>query len=447
MPVLRLNHLLQAAIALAGCLGWFRGSWGGETQIFEKPIRLQADGQDIDTGDALGHSGPCLADVDGDGLRDLVVGDFSGKFRIYRNVGTQDAPKYTWSAFLMGGPVEAKVPIYCCVGSSPHFADFDGDGKPDLLSGAYDPGECYLFRGLGEGKFAARQTIVDKAGNPVIRSTEHQSVGSWPVTVDWDNDGDLDLLVGTFIGTMFVRMNEGSAQKPAFSDTNLHVEADGELLRVPGGMSGHAAAAVCDFDNDGLWDILSGCETGAVYWYRNVGTRGAPRFAAAEALVPAHAGNGYDEIMESDADVVPGIRSQISACDYNGDGKVDLLVGDFRTTLTPKQNLTSRERSKLLAGYQEIKDAQENLRKANEPARIEYCREFPGDECFSLEAQSAWRARALKLSQSKEYREWQKKARTDISQPLGQYLVKPPRPGRFNDYCTCHGYVWLFLHK
>ena len=47
--------------------------------------------------------------------------------------------------------------------------DFDGDGKLDLVSGSYDPGEVYLFRGLGRGKFAAREVICDKAGKPIVK--------------------------------------------------------------------------------------------------------------------------------------------------------------------------------------------------------------------------------------------------------------------------------------
>jgi hypothetical protein len=447
MPTIRLGWLLPAAITFLSFFGWCCVSCGEEGPIFEKPLRLQADGKDIDTGDALGHSGPCLADADGDGLRDLVVGDFSGKFRIYRNVGSQNAPQFAGASFLMAGPVEAKVPIYCCVGSSPHFADFDGDGKPDLLSGSYDPGECYLFRGLGSGKYAERETILDKAGNPVSRTTEHQSVGSWPVMIDWDNDGDLDLLVGTFIGTMFVRLNDGSAQKPEFSESNLNVEADGELLRVPSGMSGHAAPAVCDWDGDGLWDILSGSESGAVYFYRNVGTLGSPKFAAAETLVQEHEGNGYDELLDQGAKPVPGIRSQIAVADFNGDGKIDLLLGEFCTTLTPKPGLTATEHAKLLSLYEGVREAQANLRTANEKARVAFCKQFPGDECFSVAATLAWREQVIKMAQDRKYKAWQTKAKTNLPEMLAAYLAKPSRPERFNDYCTCHGYVWLFLRK
>ncbi len=85
----------------------------------------------------------------------------------------------------MAGGVEAQVEIYCCMGSSPTFADFDGDGTLDLLSGSYDPGECYWFRGLGQGQFAARETIVDSSGIPVSRNPAERPGGS-PVMLDWD---------------------------------------------------------------------------------------------------------------------------------------------------------------------------------------------------------------------------------------------------------------------
>ena len=66
----------------------------------------------IDSGPHWAHSGPCLHDVDGDGRRDLLVGDFSGLFRLYRNVGTDREPKFAAGEVLKAGGVEAKVPIY-----------------------------------------------------------------------------------------------------------------------------------------------------------------------------------------------------------------------------------------------------------------------------------------------------------------------------------------------
>jgi hypothetical protein len=439
--------LVSMALALLAAVGH---ALAEDAAVFHRPVRLQADGADIDTGQAWGHSGPCLADYDGDGLRDLIVGDFSGKFRLFRNVGANKEPKFTRSGLLMAGMVEAEVPIYCCIGSSPHFVDYDGDGKLDVISGSYDPGECYLFRGLGGGQYAARETIVDQSGRPVLRRPDqkqsHHSFGSWPVMVDWDNDGDLDLLVGSFDGSMFVRLNEGSRKNPKLASTNLIVQSARKELKVPPDPAGHAAPAIADWDNDGRWDILSGSASGAVYFYRNVGAAGSPQFAAPQLLVAEHKGDGYDELLESDAEPVPGIRSQIAVADYNLDGKLDLLVGDFCTTITLRPNLTADERKRLDRFRTDIGAASTGIKQAQGKLQDEFDKRYSGDEIYSDEAVAEY-AKAYKAMREKtDYKEWEAKI-TELNKAMETYLVKPASPGTINEYSTARGYVWLFLRK
>lgn len=83
-----------------------------EKGLFHPPVRLTAADGVIDSGAAWGHCGPWVADVDGDGVRDLVVGDFSGLFRFYRNEGDNRKPRYAKAVNLQAGGVDAKVPIY-----------------------------------------------------------------------------------------------------------------------------------------------------------------------------------------------------------------------------------------------------------------------------------------------------------------------------------------------
>ena len=80
--------------------------------LFEQPFRLKIKiGVFVDTGDDAGFAGPTLADIDGDGLQDLVVGQFSGLFRVYRNVGTEKKPVYAKHYFLKAGGELAGVPM------------------------------------------------------------------------------------------------------------------------------------------------------------------------------------------------------------------------------------------------------------------------------------------------------------------------------------------------
>ncbi len=82
----------------------------------EPPVRLEAGGKPIDV--FGGHAAPALADLDGDGVRDLLVGQFlaEGKnafqapMRVYRNLGTEKAPRFDGFRLLEGGGEGATVP-------------------------------------------------------------------------------------------------------------------------------------------------------------------------------------------------------------------------------------------------------------------------------------------------------------------------------------------------
>mgnify|MGYP003868443381 CR=1 FL=1 len=91
---------------LAAVAAWLGAAHAAE---LAPPFRVEAAGQPIDV--EIGHAAPLVADFDGDGVRDLLVGQFgSGKLRIYRNTGTDAAPRFGAFAWFQAGGAEGKVP-------------------------------------------------------------------------------------------------------------------------------------------------------------------------------------------------------------------------------------------------------------------------------------------------------------------------------------------------
>ncbi len=327
--------------------------------------------------------------------------------------------------------------------------DFDGDGQLDLISGSYDPGELYLFRGLGNGEFAAREVILDKSGKPILRVPNQkdsvESFGSWLTLVDWDDDGDLDVLVGTFDGYMFLRRNEGTRPAPAFATENEWVKVGSKRLRVPG--EAHAGPVIADWDGDGRWDILTGSADGGAYCYRNVGAPGQPKFESPLELVPKHEGIGYADLLDVNQQPRPGIRSQITVVDYDGDGKLDVLLGDFCTYLHVREDLAPDERRAFDTRqrrqkhvFQQLRDSKDNLLKR---WKVEM-KDVPKSDWETPDNQAKWRKMYEEMRDSPTYQQIYAEYE-QLEKDLRKYVKTDASRAESPD--TAHGYVWLFRRQ
>jgi len=267
--------------------------------------------------------------------------------------------------------------------------DFDNDGTMDMISGSYDPGDVYLFRGLGDGKYDKRELLQDENDIPLVHHPEERakyidftdnkaegdrdsdeatnwrvaSFGSWVAATDWDGDEDLDMLIGSFSGSIFLRENIGSRNKPIFSGQATQIESDGQPLKE----SGHANPVVADWDGDGIDDLVVGSSNGSVAWYRNTGSMSNRSFGPRQELVASASDNKFlVQDLEADEDPAPAVRAQICVTDYNLDGKLDLIVGDY-SDINRSKELTAeqeQEMQALMAEQKELGEAMTELRES-----------------------------------------------------------------------------------
>ncbi len=328
--------------------------------------------------------------------------------------------------------------------------DLNGDGYRDIISGSW-PGELFLFEGTRDANFLPPVMIKDKDGKIInigggisdrqergilikgnadfettdegtfvnyngkrLESTAERPIGiSGTASVvsapDWDADGDYDLIVGDIDGNVHLLTNEGTAKSYAFGEAK-QLHADGEPLRV----ASRAGQTTADWDADGDIDLLVGAADGSVSLFDNTGSATSPKLAAAVELVgPGQVSYGKD----APKDPQRGGRSKICAADWNGDGRLDLLVGDYASQRTDLSGLTDEDK----AGHEEI-------RKELEPINKRYgelSQQLYGPE----KVDSAEQREAIQ----DEYNELSKRVR--------ELRNKLPR-----EYKS-HGWVWLFLRK
>ncbi|MFN0088287.1 MAG: FG-GAP repeat domain-containing protein [Blastocatellia bacterium] len=305
-------------------------------------------------------------DFDGDGKLDLIIGagdwtdygwdnayDANGKWTngplrgfVYfaRNTGTAAKPAYDPPVKVMAGD----SPVEVFGWPSPNFADFDGDGDLDLLCGEFLDGFTYFEnRGTRAApKYAAGRRLKNAAGNPLVMDLQMIT----PTAIDWDRDGDLDLIVGDEDGRVALIENTGRLggdRAPVFLSPRYFQQKADEVkfgaLATPVGF---------DWDGDGDTDIVSGNTAGYIAFIENLsGPRvEKPRWAAPEYLSaggtvirPMAGSNGS---IQGPAEAKWGYTT-LSIADWDGDGLPDLVVNSIFGRVVWYRNIGTRSSPRL----------------------------------------------------------------------------------------------------
>ena len=274
------------------------------TPVFSAPNLTNAFGLD-DVGD---YSSPAFADLDGDGDLDMIGGNSDGYLVYFENTGSSSAPAF---AAAIENPFGLDdVGDY----SSPAFADLDGDGDLDLISGNSD-GYLVYFENTGSSSAPAFAAAIE---NPFgLTYVENRSS---PTFADLNGDGDFDLISGQDNGDLIYFENTGSSSAPAFATA---IENPFGLVDI----GDYSSPVFADLNGDGDLDLISGDGEGDFYYLENTGSSSAPAFAAA---VP----NSFGLANIGDYSI-PAFT------DLDGDGDLDLIGGERDGTFTYIENTGS----------------------------------------------------------------------------------------------------------
>lgn len=247
--------------------------------------------------------------------------------------------------------------------------DFTGDGINDILSGCYwsqdenkpngnpQAGYLMILAGTDDSDFEEAVPLTHPDGNPLLNikltkeqeenynpnNMEYSNICTSQHAVDYDGDGDLDLVTGCFGSSIFVFINSANApqQAPKF-------ESPAQQLSIQS-PDQHSDPHLYDWDGDGDLDLLTGGDSGGVFLSINEGTKQKPEWSSFTRLI--RGSMVYHQSADNGKEIEPGRASRVWVTDFNQDGKPDLLVGDSTTIQNKVKGVTQAEFERKKAAF------------------------------------------------------------------------------------------------
>ncbi|MFZ1808682.1 MAG: FG-GAP-like repeat-containing protein [Cyclobacteriaceae bacterium] len=277
---------------------------------------------------------PTIIDLDNDGDYDIVVGgDISGSYdmKVFENVGTNTNPMFNDYDLVDPG----LNTLYLSGDGSPSFADLNGDGLMDLIvgvSGSVDRIQYFVNNGgiqLGEG--AGRITFTDQSDDPWddVAKTGNPFYGIFPGSdpvpflIDFDSDGDMDV----FIGHDYDQIDAGVTSVHYYENDGNSNFSIGSFTTSPivdnSPINYGATPSFADIDQDGNLDFIMGRHYGDVRFFKGNGTNFTEQTGPWDPI--AKTGNPFDGIDF-------GYQSATAFADFDNDGDLDMVFGSVNSS-------------------------------------------------------------------------------------------------------------------
>lgn len=236
-----------------------------------------------------------LCEITRSGKKDLVIGNYLGEIMLIPNTGSGVKPDYRQPSSIASAIIPTMKDSLKKWGNvfAPAVWDWNRDGKDDLLvgEGSYSANSIHLLLNMGSGA----KPVFDENNRSVLAygmGLEQLT----PCIVDYNGDGNQDLLVTERTGKIAVYLNKGKQWKAgetiafdsfipvggATAATAAVAKDPMEAAKSPGLLSlgGITTIASGDFNGDGLFDLVFGKSNGKIAISLNSGSKTEPKFAA-----------------------------------------------------------------------------------------------------------------------------------------------------------------------
>jgi len=298
------------SFAVLGFLTMSNELSGQTLNTFEAGVALNSNGSAI----SAGASNPTFADLDNDTDYELYLGQFGSGSIIVENFGEFNINTMQFDAST--NLIDVASTSYFDY-SSPAFVDFDADGDLDLLVGIAGGG-IELFLNDGSNAFALDSSVLAN-GTTISAGNEAK-----PTFVDFDGDGDLDLIVGIHDGSISLFDNTAGVGNSMVFASGTTVQANGVDIEVgtSAGTNAYASPVFGDLDEDGDLDLVIGENPGFVNFYENTaGIGNSMTF------------NTGVRLQAAGVEINAGLAT-VAIVDLDQDGVDDLIVGEATGALT-----------------------------------------------------------------------------------------------------------------